>query len=335
MSVRSTPKSVTVFDVARIAGVSKSTVSLVLTGSKKVSDKAKQKVEKAIEESGYVYNRDAASLRSRRSNLVAIVINDLTNPYSAQLAVGLEKQIRQMGLFSMMVNSGENVETQQQLVRNLKEYNVAAFIICPAPGTTAEWTNNLVEQGFPVVNIMREVAGAKVATVLPDNFTGTSLATQHMIEQGYSKIAFLGGNESISDYHQRLSGFTEAMTLANVPFSKKLCIQSDTTRNGGRHAMNEALAIESNIEAVVCFSDVIAYGAIECMRANGKVPGEDIAIVGFDDLQDSRLMSPSLSTVHVDANQIGIAVCQILSNIKDGSRNKVLVGVELMVRESS
>ena len=97
-------KSVTVFDVARAAGVSKSTVSLVLTNSNKVSDKARQKVEKAIKETGYVYNRDAASLRSKRSNLVAIVINDLTNPYSAQLAVGLERQIRQMGLFSMLVN---------------------------------------------------------------------------------------------------------------------------------------------------------------------------------------------------------------------------------------
>jgi len=145
MVTNSGSKSVTVHDVARAAGVSKSTVSLVLTGSKKVSDKAKLKVEQAINDTGYVYNRDAASMRSRKSNLVAIVINDLTNPYSAQLAVGLEQQIRKMGLFSMLVNSGEDVETQNQLVRNLKEYNVAAFIMCPAPGTTAEWTNQLVD----------------------------------------------------------------------------------------------------------------------------------------------------------------------------------------------
>ena len=335
MAANSSSKSVTVHDVARAAGVSKSTVSLVLTRSKKVSDKAKLKVEKAIEETGYVYNRDAASMRSKKSNLVAIVINDLTNPYSAQLAVGLEQQIRKMGLFSMLVNSGENVETQNQLVRNLKEYNVAAFIMCPAPGTTAEWTNQLVEQGFPVVHIMREITGAKVATVLPDNFAGTNMATQHLLEKNHRKIAFLGGRETISDYHQRLSGFTEAMVLADVPFSNKLCIQSDTNRHGGRQAMATALAVEPALEAVVCFSDVVAYGAIEQMKSAGKMPGKDIAIVGFDDLEDSRLMTPALSTVHVDANQIGIAVCQILSHIKDGNRNKVLVGVELMVRESS
>jgi len=335
MSRNENSKNVTVIDVAKKAGVSKSTVSLVLTGSTKVSDKAKLKVEKAIDEIGYVYNRDAASLRSRKSNLVAIVINDLTNPYSAQLAVGLEIQIRQMGLFSMLVNSGESVETQTSLVRNLKEYNVAAFIICPAPNTSAEWVNNLVKQGFPVVHIMREVAGANVATVLPDNFAGTKLATQHLLTKGYKKIAFIGGNESISDYHQRLSGYTEAMTLAEVPFSRKLCVQSNTNRNGGRGAMEEVLEVAADIEAVVCFSDVIAYGAIEQIRASGKQPGKDIAVVGFDDLADSRLMSPALTTIHVDANQIAIAVCQILMNIKDGNKNKILVGIDLMERESS
>ncbi len=335
MSSNSKSKNVTVIDVAKVAGVSKSTVSLVLTGSNKVSDKAKQKVEKAIDEIGYIYNRDAASLRSRKSNLVAIVINDLRNPYSAQLAVGLEQQIRCMGLFTMLVNSGENVETQSLLVRNLKEYNVATFIICPAPNTSAEWVNSLVKQGFPVVHIMREVAGANVATVLPDNFTGTKLATQHLLKKGHKKIAFLGGNESISDYHQRLSGYSEAMILAEIPLSKKLCVQSNTTRNGGRGAMEKILNIFPDIEAVVCFSDVIAYGAIEHIRVSGKEPGKDIAVVGFDDLEDSRLMTPALSTVHVDAEQIAIAVCQILANIKDGNRNKILVGVNLIERESS
>ncbi len=335
MNDHSNTKSVTVIDVAKKAGVSKSTVSLVLTKSNKVSEKSKRKVEKAIDVLGYVYNRDAASLRSRKSNIIAIITNDLRNPYSAQLAVGLEQQIRQMGLFSMLVNSGENVETQTSLVRNLKEYNVAAFIICPAPGTSPGWVNSLVKQGFPVVHIMREVEGANVVTVSPDNFAGTKLATQHLLKKGHKKIAFIGGNESISDYHQRLSGYTEAMTLAKISFSKELCVQSNTTRNGGRSAMEEVLSISPDIEAVVCFSDVIAYGAIEQMRIAGKEPGKDIAVVGFDDLEDSRLMSPALTTIHVDANQIAIAVCQILTNIGDGNRNKILVGVDLVERESS
>jgi LacI family transcriptional regulator len=337
-------KKVTVFDVARHAGVSKSTVSLVLTQSDKVSDKAKLKVEQSIEAIGYVYNREAASMRSRRSNLVAIVINDLTNPYSAQLAVGLEQHIRKMGLFSMLVNSAEDLSTQEQLVRNLKEYNVSAFIICPVAGTSGQWQNDLVSQGFPVINIMRQVKGANVPTVLPDNILGSSAATKHLIDKGYKKIVFIGGNENISDYLQRLAGFEQALVAAGRPFSKGLCIQSETNRHGGRQAMLQALTQVKDLDAVVCLSDVIAYGAIETLRAQDKQPGKDIAIVGFDDLADSCLMTPSLSTVRIDAEKVGAAVCTLLKKApkstvieheKDTELDTFIVPVELIIRASS
>lgn len=330
-------KSITVLDVAKLAGVSKSTVSLVLTQSEKVSDKSKLKVQKAIDELGYVYNRDAASLRSRRSNLVAIVINDLTNPYAAQLIVELEKHIGRLGLFSMIVNSGEDEERQKRLVKNLKEYNVVAFIVCPAPGTTAKWTNDLNNQGFPVINIMREVAGAKVPTVLPDNSRGTQLATQHLISKGYRRILFLGGSESISDYHERLQGYVSAMKSKRIRCPNKYHIQSETNRNGGREALMNALEVEPELDAIVCFSDVVAYGAIEKMKEIGRQPGKDIAVVGFDDLNDSRLMSPSLSSVKIDAEKVGEATCKILAKIQSNEKpsSKVLVDVELIERDSS
>ena len=331
-------KKATVFDVARHAGVSKSTVSLVLTQSNKVSDKAKLKVEQAIEAIGYVYNREAASMRSRRSNLVAIVINDLTNPYSAQLAVGLEQHIRKMGLFSMLVNSGEDLATQEQLVRNLKEYNVSAFIMCPVAGTSGQWQNDLVSQGFPVINIMRQVADANLPTVLPDNITGAKAATEHLLSKGHKHIAFIGGNEGISDYHQRLSGFKQALHAADKPFTTNLCIQSTTNRHGGRQAMLQALSQVTDLDAVVCLSDVIAYGAIETLRDQGKQPGKDIAIVGFDDLADSCLMTPSLSSVRIDAEKIGAAVGTLLKKARqaEGAEDETfIVPVELIVRASS
>lgn len=333
-------RSVTVIDVAKKAGVSKSTVSLVLTGSIKVSDSSKDKVLKAIKATGYVYNRDAASLRSRKSNLVAIVLHDLTNPFAGQLAVGLEQHIRNIGLFSMIVNSGESVDRQTELVQSLKEYNVAAFIICPAPGTKAQWINNLVEQGFPVITIMRKVSGANVTTIIPDNVKGTELATQHMLAKGYRKLAFLGGKEDISDYHERLLGFKQAMLRAGVAFSPQQCFQSGTTRNSGRSAMEQALTHDPDIDAIVCFSDVIAYGAIEQMRLMGKTPGKDIAVVGFDDLQDSCLMSPSLTTVHIEASKIGGAVSELLkSKLVDSSaetkESTIFIDVNLNIRDSS
>ncbi|WP_252729948.1 LacI family DNA-binding transcriptional regulator [Pseudoalteromonas tetraodonis] len=136
-------KSVTIFDVAHLAGVSKSTVSLVLTQSNKVADKSKQKVLQAIDELGYVYNRDAAAMRSGRSNLVAVVIDDSTNPLMAELATHLELQLNSAHFQTVIVSSNNSVERQTHTINNLKEYNVAAFIVCPVTNTCAQWLDKL------------------------------------------------------------------------------------------------------------------------------------------------------------------------------------------------
>lgn len=336
MTISNSNKNITVFDVARQAGVSKSTVSLVLTESDKVSDRSREKVLKAIDELGYVYNRDAAALRSRRSNLVGIVINDLTNPYSAQLAVGLERHIRAMDYMSVLVNSGEDFATQKQLVQKLKEYRLAALIICPAPGTDAAWVNQQIDAGIPVIHIMRDVAGARAPVVIPDNIRGTRLATQHLLNRGFKHIAFIGGNESISDFHERLCGFNQAVDGAGLNKQHITRIQAQTNRHGGRQAVIQALEADPLLQALVCFNDVIAYGAIEQLRALGRIPGQDIAVVGFDDLEDSCRMSPALSTVHIDADKIGRAVCRLLGNKKDAvaSEGRILVDVEFIPRSS-
>ena len=327
---------ITIFDVAREAQVSKSTVSLVLTHSDKVSDKSKEKVLHAIDKLGYVYNRDAAALRSRRSNLVALVINDLTNPYSAQIAVGLENHIHTLGMLPMLVNTAESVERQTQVVKTLKEYNVAAFIMCPAPGTTQQWVDELINSGFPVIHIMREVAFCAAPTILPDNKKGTHLATSHILQQGIEDIAFIGGTDDISDHHERLSGFHSALKQFNI-HQHKPTITAATNRQGGRDAFATLYAQYPATKAIICFNDVIAYGVVEAIRQHGLIPGKDIKVVGFDDLADSCLMSPSLSSVTINADDIGKHTCQVLQELLNQGTPAVrtLVDVHLQVRDSS
>ena len=327
---------VTIFDVAREAQVSKSTVSLVLTQSTKVSAKRKERVLQAIDKLGYVYNRDAAALRGKRSNLVALVINDLTNPYSAQLAVSLEGYIYDMGMLPMVVNTAENWQRQQHIVKTLKEYNVAAFIMCPVPGTEQTWVDNLIASGSPVINIMREVPFSNAPTVLPDNKKGAHIATAHLLEQGITDIAFLGGTDDISDHLERLSGFKSALTQFNINEDKPV-IQAPTNRQGGRDSFNSLYCVHPNIKAIVCFSDVIAYGVIEAIQQHGLSVGKDIKVVGFDDLTDSKLMSPSLSTVCINADEIGRRSCQILQELLSCNTAplRTLVDVNLQIRDSS
>jgi LacI family transcriptional regulator len=311
-------------------------VSLVLTHSDKVSDKSKEKVLHAIDKLGYVYNRDAAALRSRRSNLVALVINDLTNPYSAQIAVGLENHIHTLGMLPMLVNTAESVERQTQVVKTLKEYNVAAFIMCPAPGTTQQWVDELINSGFPVIHIMREVPFCAAPTILPDNKKGTHLATSHILQQGIEDIAFIGGTNDISDHHERLSGFHSALKQFNI-HQDKPTITAATNRQGGRDAFATLYAQYPATKAIICFNDVIAYGVVEAIRQHGLIPGKDIKVVGFDDLADSCLMSPSLSSVTINADDIGKHTCQVLQELLNQGTPAVrtLVDVHLQVRASS
>ena len=336
MTESHTKQKITIFDVAHEAGVSKSTVSLVLTDSDKTSDKTKLKVLAAIDKLGYVYNRDAASLRSKRSKIVGVLINDLTNPYSAQLAVGLERHLHQLGMLPMLINSDENYQRQKDTVRTLREYNVAAIIMCPAPGTETSWVDQLISSGLPVINIMREVPYSNAPSVLPDNQKGSHQATNHLINQGLTSIAFLGGTEDISDFHERLEGFHRAIKHANIDINQCPVIQAPTNRQGGREAMKSLLEQYPQLQGVVCFSDVIAYGAIESLKASHISVGDQIKIVGFDDLADSSLMSPALTTVRIDADEIGKRTCQVLSEILQGTQPPVrtLVDVNLKIRAS-
>ncbi len=325
-------KSITIHDVAKEAGVSKSTVSLVLTQSDKVSKKSKLKVEQAIDKTGYVYNRDAASLRSRQSNLVAIVINDLANAFTLSFVKSIETKLRNSGMFSMLVTCNDEIETQTKLVNQLKEYNVNSFVICPVQGTNAEWLNDLVKQGYGVINILREVSAAKVATVLPDYYLGIKLAMTHLLEQGFEKIAFIGSNTFTSE-QQKISAYKDALQESGLEILAFRIKQTAVTRHDGRQAINQLLKDENDIEAIVCATDVIAYGVIDILCKKGKKIGNEIAIIGFEDLVDSSLMSPALSSVHVDMNKMADAVLQQLQNTNN--RNKILVEIDLITRETS
>lgn len=269
--------------------------------------------------------------------MVAVLINDLTNPYSAQLAVGLERHLYQLGMLPMLINSDENYARQQNIVSTLREYNVAAIIMCPAPGTEISWIDGLIQSGLPVINIMREVPFCNAPTVLPDNQKGTHIATKHLLNQGFTKLAFLGGTDDISDFHERLRGFQLALASQNIDIASCPIVQAKTNRQGGREAMLQLLKETPNIQGVICFSDVIAYGAIESLKSMNLVAGKDIKIIGFDDLADSSLMSPALTTVRIDADDIGKRTCQVLSELLNGTQPPVrtLVDVSFKIRASA
>ncbi|NOU51014.1 LacI family DNA-binding transcriptional regulator [Pseudoalteromonas sp. JBTF-M23] len=327
---KNSKQSVTIHDVARVAGVSKSTVSLVLQGKGKTSALAKEKVHAAIQQTGYVYNREAAALRSKSSDLVAIVVNDLTTPYCAKLAVTLENHIRALGFMTTLVNTNDNALTQAQVIAKLQEYRVRALVISPAINTQASWLNQLKTPHTQVVTIMRQVANSNVPCVLPNNEHGICQATQALLAKGHKHIAFIGGDAVASEYIQRLNGFNNALNGQHD--IQSWVFNSSANRHGGRIAMSQCLAQVPQVESVVCFNDVVAYGAIEHLREQGLRPGTDISIIGFEDLDDSQFMNPPLSSIRVDADEIAKTVCDlILNNTQEGV---FLTNTEFIQRQS-
>lgn len=331
------PRRVTLLDVAEHAGVSKSTVSLVLQNDARVKSETRERVEQAIAALNYVYNRKAAALRSQRSDLVGIIINDLALSYPALVAHGLEKSMFEQGFTPMLASCSDDVGRLQRIVRTYQEYNVGGFILCPAPDTDSNWLEGVRRAGYPVVCMMREVPFSKAPVVVANNQTGTEMATQHLLSLGHKRIGFLGGHSHTSDFHQRLNGYLNSMRSAGVSVPENWICPIPQARDAGQQAISQLLARDRQISAVLCFSDVVAYGVYRYCQSHNMQVGKDLAVVGFDDNLDSRLTWPPLTSVRVDAEKIGSRAWSLMAKQlrgEDLSDAREVVEVSLMVRAS-
>jgi LacI family transcriptional regulator len=329
-------RAVTIIDIARRAGVSKSTVSLVLKMSPLVKDETRQRVTKAMNALGYVYNRGAASLRRARSDIVGMVINDLANPFFAELAIGIERALQNSGFVPFIANTAESVVRQAEVVRSMREHGASGLILCPALDTDAAEIERL-KSPLPMVLAIRRIIGARASLVVSDNTAGAARATEHLIKLGHRDIAFLGGIGHMVVRQDRIAGFMRAMKEARLAVNPSLICEGMPTKEGGFDAMGRLLAADKRPTAVVCFNDVVAIGAMLAIARHGLVPGRDLGVVGFDDTAEARHVSPALTTVSVDAVGLGERAAQILlRQINEGERRlDTFVGeARLVVRES-
>ncbi|MDO9416136.1 LacI family DNA-binding transcriptional regulator [Pararhizobium sp.] len=330
---------VTVIDIAHAAGVSKSTVSLVLQGSPLVNDLTRAKVNTVIRDLGYVYNRGAANLRqsNAKSKIIGIVVNDLTNGFFAELAVGVDTVVQSAGYVQFLSNTGENIDRQREVIASMREHGISGLIISPARGTEALDLKPLVNSGIPVVVVVRNVQGAKVSSLIADNYAGSFAATEHLVGLGHSRIAFLGGFADTAVFSERLEGYRAALKAAGLPFLQDLVISSAPSRAGGVAAIERALPIAGRPTAAVCLNDAVAFGVCDGLRARRMEPGVDFAVVGFDDVIEAKTAVPALTTISVDPQGMGQRAAQLLlKQINAGTTEPeaIVSSVRLVVRQS-
>jgi LacI family transcriptional regulator len=328
---------VTIVDVARRAGVSKSTVSLVLSGSDLVAPKTRERVSRAMEALGYVYHRGAASLRAASSDFVGMVIGDLGNPFFAEFAAGIEDALYHLGFTPILANTNEDPERQAQVLRSLREHNVAGIIMSPARGSDSWTVAQQWPDSIPAVIAIRRLAGSPLPYVGPDNYKGARQAIEHLLRLGHRRIGFLGGDASMTTQQDRVSGWRDALNAFGLAADSSLVVESAPTRAGGRLAIERALSLQRPPTAVLCYNDIVAIGATRELNGRGILPGRDFGVVGFDDIAEAAYNAPPLTTINADTREMGRRCAESLLGLirrEDPTGLSYAGEARLVVRES-
>ena len=337
ISTHTSSRALTIMDVARTAGVSKSTVSLVLQGSPLIRDATAERVREAVLSLGYVYNRRAAELRQQSSNTVGVVINDLMNPFFAEVLVGIERKLVDAGYIVLMAHTHEDLDRQHKVLSSMREQNAAGIVICPALGTPRSLPKEIQAWGIPHVVMVRSLGPGSYDYAGSDNEKGVLMATRHLVTAGHKRIGFLGG-QSGAVYDQRLRGYSKALEAAGLRIDNRLVVASAPNRPGGREAMAAMLKIKPKPTAAVCYNDITAFGALTALGEQGLRAGTDFALVGFDNVVDAAHSNPPLSTVDIRPSELGEhAATALMARIANTEikRQVYLAEPRLLLRQSS
>jgi DNA-binding LacI/PurR family transcriptional regulator len=331
----------TLEEVAQVAGVSRATASRVVNGSPTVGIDARQSVERAIAQLGYVPNRAARSLVTRRSDSVGVVIAEpagriFGDPFFAEVIRGISGGLaaRDMQLVLML---SQTPEEERRAERYLFGGHVDGVILFSLHGDDPT-PDHLQSHGIPVVVGGEPPRGSKVSYVDNDNHGGSIAATTHLIEQGRTRIATITGPLDMPAAVTRRTGYLDALRAASIVPDATLEEPGGFTHEGGIRAMEALLRRHPDINAVFAASDLMAAGALQALHGAGKRVPEDVAIVGFDDSIIARSTQPALSSVRQAMEVTGRELVSVLAQLidsHDGVQRRVVLETELVVRGSS
>lgn len=327
----------TIIDVALKAGVSKSTVSLVLQNSPAVREETRVQVRQAMADLGYVYNRAAANMRMANAGLIGLVINDLRNPFFTEFATSLQMALSDRGYAVVIANTDEDPKLQAQTVGTMIEHGVSAFIISPAYGDVSATFDAILRAQLPTMQVLRRVDPRtdQLPFAGPDYLEGSRVATRHLLDQGARRIAFVGGLEGRAVTQERMAGYVQVLADEGL---EPLVLSGKSSRGFGREMAHVLARDYPGCDAVLCFNDLVALGMLAGCNELGRKVGAGFKVVGFDDIEDAAQAYPSLTTVRCDVAGFGRSTAAtIVAWLEEGkvpaaeSRSTV----ELIARQSS
>lgn len=332
---------VTIYDIAAKAGVSAMTVSRVINNTGKISDKTRVKVRRVMEELNYVPNQMARSLVLQQSNLLFLLITDITNPFYTTLARGAEDAAKKYGYRLLFGNSDESVEKEKDYLDMILTTRADGVLVAPAGDPSLPHLETLRKHRVPFVLLDREVPGMDSDVVLGDSKEGARKLVDHLASQGHRRIAMINGSPYVSSARQRLEGYREALKLNDLVNDENYVLETAFELRSDLSDIEAWLdRMDPLPTAIVAGNNVLAIEVIRTLHNRGIRVPEQISLVCFDDLGPYSEIDPFLTVVAQQAYQFGYLGMQMLvERIQERGETrtpwrKVVLPAEMIVRRS-
>ncbi|RKX73410.1 MAG: LacI family transcriptional regulator [Spirochaetes bacterium] len=333
---------ITIKDIARFAGVSKSTVSMVINNDPSIPERTKERIREIMLKYNYYPNSRAKQLASRKSFSLGIVVDirkkeSFWNPYFYSMIGGAESFLCSHDYCLTIANINSTKNKDHFLSRFVYNRRVDGIII-PSYIITPEISDQLESIGFPFVLVGESREYSRVNQVDINNKQAGELAVKHLVENGYTQIAFIGGNTSETMTINRFEGYRKGLKLMNIHEDPSIIKLGGGNEEAGQRHMRELIDSAYLPEAVICINNYVAYGALSVLHKSGiKIP-EQIGIVTFDDYPLSPYMNPPLTSLIIDTFQLGYMAAELLLELienPDKDPEKVLIPASITPREST
>jgi LacI family transcriptional regulator len=329
---------VTINHVAALAGVSPTTVSHVLSGKRLVAEETRGTVHEAIRQLGYRPNHVARSLRTRRSQMIAVVVPDVTNTFYSVLTRGLADTLDGEGYRSYVCNTDGLLDREAKFLEDVLDRGADGIVLAAVDAASAGALKP-ADMGVPVVCVGERLDHPRVDVVTVDEEHGSYEVTRHLLTRTPERVAMIQGPSASGA--TRIAGFTRAVADAGRTLDPTLMVTGDWTRRGGYDAMAQLLRCQSQArpDAVFCANDLMAIGAIDALRETGLDVPDDVAVAGFDDVDAATIVHPPLTTVVNPSYDIGAKAGELLisrlSGEYDGAGREIGLPCPLVVRQSA
>jgi LacI family transcriptional regulator len=315
---------VTIRDVAARAGVSLGTASRVLSGHPATSSGARTRVTEAAAALGYRPNAQARSLRSTRTHTIGLLVSDVRNPFFADVAHAAEQAALDADFVTLLGNANEDVDQQDRYLETFLTQRVDGVVITPQ-GRGSGSLDALIDSGMPIVFADRTVDGLDVPSVTTDSRAGLDEAIAHLAARGHTRIAFIGGPQSISTGRDRHDAFVAAMPAHGLEVNSDLIAFGDFREASGTEAADRLLARQDRPTALLAADNLMAVGALAAVRSHGLTIGADIDLIAFDDTEWFPFLDPPMSVIAHDPGAIGRHAVALLLQVIGGNTPESVV----------